>query len=77
MNLIKDCESRDLEIGALYVCGLNDGPDATYGELVRYVGIVEGRQTFADADTWEEFRPDFDFLLRQNAQVIDPRTQGW
>lgn len=45
--------------------------------LVRYVGVRDGRHTFADADDWAEVRPDYVSLVRQAAPVIDPQTQGW
>ena len=82
MASIKDSDGNELEVGAMYCCVTIEqdasGEDYdSYGVLVRYVGIRDGRQTFADADDWEETHCDFDKLARQAASVIDPAIKGW
>lgn len=79
-ELSKDLAGNTLEVGAMYCCCIApvfDGDHTQYNELVRFVGVIEGRETFADADTWEEATPDFDFLVRQDSPVVDVSTKGW
>lgn len=76
---MKDHTGNELIVGAMYCCVEEDSCSNVdyFGGLVRYVGHLEGRYTFADADAWEECRPDFDKLVIQSARIVDPKTQGW
>jgi len=70
-----DSEKNPLEIGAMYCCceertDYGAQPEETYtnyGMLVRYAGNGD----FLDADTLEECEADYDFLVRQQAPVIE------
>lgn len=80
--VILDTNGNPLEVGAMYCCTLveMDGSDNEYemhGNLVRYVGAIDGRDVFADADDWNEIDCEFDKLIRQAGPVIDPATKGW
>lgn len=82
MSVIKDSLGNDLEVGAMYCCvdvefDHNNQEVENLHVLVRYVGVIHGRHTFADADTWEENNGYFDELVRQATPIIDPTTKGW
>jgi len=79
---MKDCFGKDLEVGAMYCCVVfSEEPDGedSYRELVRFVGVRDGKPVLVDADTWDEpERPyDYDTLRRQAATIVDPKTKGW
>lgn len=73
MTILKDSKGKPLEKGALYCCFADDRDE----DLVRFLGLENGRPRFADADTWGEVYPDFDYLVKQYAPVIDPADHGY
>ena len=72
---LTDSAGNALEVGALYTAVREQFGDDTYpvppeGVPVRYIN-VNGRDVFLDAKSLKPTHTLFDFLVRQNAPVID------